>query len=336
MKHLINIVLTASLIMPVTITAQSMVGTTAAYFLGIEVGGRSVGIGGAHVASVNDATALYWNPGAATQIRGNEALFVHSQYLAGTSFDFVASVFHMGGFGTIGLSATMLDYGNLIHTTIEDPDGTGLTFGATDLAIGLTLARAMTDRFSIGGTAKFISQTIWHEQALSVALDVGTLYRTDFSGLVLGMSISNFGLPMRMTGSDLEHFYDIAEELDGNNGKIVSILETGYYNLPLVFRAGISMDIFRNETMGMIFAVDALHPNNNYESVNVGFEYELLQRFYARAGRKALFLEDSEEGLTAGFGLLIPMRGLKVRMDYGYEYFGRLKDIQNFSLALDF
>ena len=336
MKRLINIVLTALLVTPVIVSAQSMVGTTAAYFLGIEVGGRSIGMGGAHVASVNDATALFWNPGAITQVSGNEAMFVHSQYLAGTSFDYAAAVFHMGGLGTIGLSATILDYGNLIHTTIQEPDGTGLTFAASDLAVGVSLARAMTDRFSIGGTAKFISQTIWHEKALSVAVDVGTLYRTDFNGLVLGMSISNFGLPMRMTGSDLEHFYDLAEELDGNNGKIVSTLETGYFNLPLVFRAGISMDIFRNETMGMIFAVDALHPNNNYESVNVGIEYELLKKFYARAGRKALFLEDSEEGLTAGFGLLIPMRGLKVRMDYGYEYFGRLKDIQNFSLALDF
>ena len=336
MKRLINIVLTALLVTPVILSAQSMVGTTAAYFLGIEVGGRSIGMGGAHVASVNDATALFWNPGAITQVSGNEAMFVHSQYLAGTSFDYAAAVFHMGGLGTIGLSATILDYGNLIHTTIQEPDGTGLTFAASDLAVGVSLARAMTDRFSIGGTAKFISQTIWHEKALSVAVDVGTLYRTDFNGLVLGMSISNFGLPMRMTGSDLEHFYDLAEELDGNNGKIVSTLETGYFNLPLVFRAGISMDIFRNETMGMIFAVDALHPNNNYESVNVGIEYELLKKFYARAGRKALFLEDSEEGMTAGFGLLIPMRGLKVRMDYGYEYFGRLKDIQNFSLALDF
>ncbi|MEA3286609.1 MAG: PorV/PorQ family protein [Candidatus Marinimicrobia bacterium] len=336
MKRITRILLSALLLLPMIGTAQSMVGTTAAYFLAIEVGGRSVGMGGAHVASVNDATALFWNPGAATRVRGSEALFVHSNWLAGTTFDHAAVVLHMGRAGTLGLSATILDYGDLIHTTIEDPDGTGLTFGATDMAIGLTLARAMTDRFSIGGTAKFISQKIWHEQALSVALDVGTLYRTDFRGLTLGMSISNFGLPMRMTGSDLEHFYDIAPELYGNNGKVVSALETGYYNLPLIFRAGIVMDVMRNDVMSLILAVDALHPNNNYESVNVGLEYELLQKFYVRAGRKAIFLEDTEEGLTLGVGLHIPMRGLKVRFDYGYEYFGRLQDIQNFSLALDF
>ncbi len=336
MKQLLNIVLTALLMLPGVTEAQSMVGTTAAYFLGIEVGGRSVGMGGAHVASVNDATALFWNPGAATQVRGNQVLFVHSQWLAGTSFDYAAAVFHMGGAGTLGLSATVLDYGEMIHTTTEEPDGTGLTFGATDLAIGLTLARAMTDRFSIGGTAKFISQQIWHEQALSLALDVGTLYRTDFRGLTLGMSISNFGLPMRMTGSDLDHFYDIAPELYGNNGKIVSTLETGYYNLPLLFRAGLIIDLFRSDIMSLILAVDALHPNNNYESVNVGLEYALLKKFYIRAGQKALFLEDTEEGLTLGLGFHIPMRGMQVRFDYGFEYFGLLQDIQNFSLALSF
>jgi len=336
MKRFTVNLLTTLIMMTGLVYSQSMVGTTAAYFLGIEVGGRSVGMGGAHVASVNDATALYWNPGAITQVQGNQALFVHSKWLAATNFDYLGAIFHMGSIGTLGFSATVLDYGNLIHTTIQDPDGTGLTFGATDLAVGLTLARAMTDKFSIGGTMKFISQTIWHESAYSFAVDVGTLYKTDFRGMVLGMSISNFGPAMRMEGSDLEHFYDIAPELYGNNGKLVSSLKTGYYNLPLVFRAGLTLDVLRNENMSLMFAVDALHPNNNYESVNMGLEYELMQKFFVRAGQKALFLEDTEEGLTMGFGLQIPMRGMKVRMDYGYEYFGRLKDIQNFSLALDF
>jgi len=329
------IVLTASLSLANLTHAQSMVGTTAAYFLGIDVGGRALAMGGANVASVNDATALYWNPGAIAQISGNEALFVHSQWLAETSFNYAAAVFHTGA-GTVGLSATVLDYGKMIHTTVDEPDGTGLTFTASDLAIGLTISRAMTDKFAIGGTAKFISQTIWHESATSLALDVGTRYKTDFRNLTMGMSISNFGLPMRMEGSDLDHFYDIAPELYGNNSKIVSSLQTSYFNLPLIFRAGIVMDLMRNDIMSLILAVDALHPNNNYESVNLGLEYELMRKFFLRAGRKSLFLEETEEGLSMGFGLKIPLRGMRVNMDYGFEYFGRLKDVQNFSLSLTF
>jgi hypothetical protein len=314
---------------------QSMVGTTSAYFLGIEVGGRAMGMGGANVASVNDDTELYWNQGAIGHLTRNEALFVHSQWLAGTKFDFAAAVFQTPAV-SFGLSATMLDYGDMIHTTVNDPDGTGLTFSATDLAIGLTIARAMTDNFAIGATLKFINQTIWHESASSIALDVGTRYKTDFRNLTMGMSISNFGTPMRMEGSDLDHFYDIAPELYGNNSKIVSTLQTSYFNLPLMFRAGMVVDVLRTDIMSFILAVDALHPNNNYESVNVGLEYELMRKFFLRMGRKALFLEDTEEGFTLGFGLHVPMRTMKVKMDYGFEYFGRLKEVQNFSLSLSF
>jgi hypothetical protein len=37
-------------------------------FMAIGVGGRALGMGGAHVALVNDATAGYWNPGALARI----------------------------------------------------------------------------------------------------------------------------------------------------------------------------------------------------------------------------------------------------------------------------
>lgn len=322
--------------LPLLITAQSMVGTKAAQFLGIEVGGRSMGMGGAYVASANDATALFWNPGAAATIMGNEALFVHSSYLVHTRFDFLAGIFQMPGIGVLGVSTTMLDYGDMIHTTIEKPDGTGLTFTATDLAVGVTIARAMTDRFFIGGTMKYIQQRIWHEQATAVALDLGTLYHTGINGLTIGMSIANFGTPMQMTGNDLDHFYDIAPDLYGNNSKIVSSLKTDKFNLPMIFRAGVAMDVIQSATMDLRLAVDAIHPNNNYESLNVGGELKLLNQFSLRAGYKNLFLKDSEEGLTMGAGLDVPLGGIRFRADYGYEVFGRLSDIQNFSIAMVF
>lgn len=323
-------------LLPFVLTAQTMVGTKSAPFLGIEVGGRALGMGGANVASVNDATALYWNPGAAASLMGNEALFVHTNYFADTRFDFVAGVFQMPGIGVIGISATILDYGDMIHTTIEKPEGDGLTFTATDMAVGFTVARAMTDRFYIGGTVKYIQQTIWHEHASAVALDMGTLYRTEFNGLTIGMSISNFGSPLQLAGNDLDHFYDIAPDLKGNNPKIVSSLKTDPFNLPILFRAGIVMDILNTGPLKLKFAADALHPNYNTESANVGGELQLFNQISLRAGYKSLFLKDSEEGFTLGAGLDIPLSGIRLRADYGYQDFGRLTEIQNFSFALVF
>lgn len=42
--------------------SQSKVGTTAAPFLGIAVGSRAIGLGGAFTAFSEDVSALYWNP----------------------------------------------------------------------------------------------------------------------------------------------------------------------------------------------------------------------------------------------------------------------------------
>jgi len=53
------------LLFPLMLAAQSMVGTKAAPFLGIEVGGRSLGMGGANVASVTI-------PGGVSRVGSNQ------------------------------------------------------------------------------------------------------------------------------------------------------------------------------------------------------------------------------------------------------------------------
>ncbi len=56
-----------------------------------------------------------------------------------------------------------------------------------------------------------------------------------------------------------------------------------------------------------------------------------------RAGYNSLFEQDSEKGLTLGFGLnyrIIDM--IKVKLDYAYQDFGRLKDVHYFSMGVNF
>jgi hypothetical protein len=77
--------------------------------------------------------------------------------------------------GTIGLSFTYLDYGDMEVTTLREPDGTGEIFSPKDMAIGLTYSYNLTDRFSLGGTAKYVHQNIWNTNASAFAADLGIL-----------------------------------------------------------------------------------------------------------------------------------------------------------------
>ena len=60
------------------------------------------------------------------------------------------------------------------------------------------------------------------------------------------MSISNFGGYMQMDGKDLYHRIDLDPTAQGTNKTLVSVLKTDSWPLPLLFRAGVSMDAYKN------------------------------------------------------------------------------------------
>ena len=153
----------------------SKTGTTAATFLEISVGAPAIGMGGAFVSLANDATALYWNPAGIATMSDMEVIAAHTDWIADTKFDFGGFVWPLGNFGTLGFSLTSLTMADMAVTTVEMPDGTGNIFSASDLAAGLTYARPLTDRFSVGFTAKFIQESIWHESAKAFAMDAGNI-----------------------------------------------------------------------------------------------------------------------------------------------------------------
>ncbi|MCH9008163.1 PorV/PorQ family protein, partial [candidate division KSB1 bacterium] len=156
------------------ITDVSKSGTSAATFLEIPIGAPAVGMGSAFVSLASDATALYWNVAGTAELEHNEVVALHSSWLAGTSLDFVGLVFSLGNFGNVGISLTSLSMDDMVVRTVEQPAGTGEFFNASDIAAGLSYSRKLTDRFSIGVTAKYIRQEIWHESASAFAIDVGT------------------------------------------------------------------------------------------------------------------------------------------------------------------
>lgn len=321
----------------INLYSQTKVGSTAAPFLNIGIGPRAISMGGGFSATANDVTALYWNPAGISRTEYNEAMFAHTSWFADITFNWAGAKLNLGGLGAVGLSVTYLDYGQMEVTTLREQDGTGEMFTAKDMAIALSYAYNLTDRFSIGGSVKYVNQSIWNSSADAVAFDIGTLFYSEIFNMRIAATISNFGTDMKLSGKDLLVLYDVDPNIFGNNDQILANLRTDSYPLPLLFRVGVAMDLVNTPLNKITVGVDALHPNDNAESLNIGGEYVFNDFLSLRAGYKSLFLKNSEEGLTFGVGVKYDFYpGFGINFDYAYQDFGILKNTQHFSISVRF
>ncbi len=316
----------------------SKVGTTAAPFLNVGIGARAVGMGGAYVSLANDALAMFWNPAGIALVRGNEAVFNHSEWIADINFDYAGLVMNLGNLGTFGLSGNFMTMGEMERTTELYPEGTGQRFNAGSYAMGLSYARSLTDRFAIGFNVKYVHEFILNSSANGLAIDIGTVFVTQFRCLRIGAAITNFGTKMRMAGRDVLVQHDTDPQREGSNERINANLSTDAYDMPLNLRVGVSYNVLQDvEKNALWLSVDAVHPSDNVESVNTGAEYVLMDMFALRGGYASLFADDTEQGMTLGAGLKYAFGGsLALKVDYAYESFGRFDNIQKFTLALGF
>ncbi|MEG8947319.1 PorV/PorQ family protein [Rosettibacter firmus] len=315
------------------------IGTAAATFLRIPVGARATGMGSAFVSMINDPSAIYWNPSVLSTIKSNSLLLDHSPWMPGINFDFIGIVLPFENLGTVGISTTFLYTQEMDVTTPYAPMGTGETFTASSFAVGISYSRYLTDKFSIGGTFKFIKETIYNTSASGIAFDIGTIYETPFAGIRLGASISNFGTKMRMYGEDLNVRVDIAPNQEGNNQSIVGKLNTEEFDMPLIMRIGISGEVINTDLIRWTLSADGINPNDNAQSINIGTEIGLLNnQVLFRAGYKDLFLENNETGLTFGFSLndVKVFGDVLITTEYAYQNFVHLGNSNRFTLIIKF
>jgi opacity protein-like surface antigen len=312
-------------------------GTTAASFLEIPVGSRALAMGGAFTALSDDPTAIYWNVAGLAKLKRSGVIFNHTEWIANIQFNFLGAAFKTDKWGTLGLSLTSLNMDEMDVTTVEEPEGTGQTFGAGDFAFSLAYAFNLTDRFSVGLNPKVIHQKIWEMSATGIAIDIGVHYVTPFKGVTIGFTMVNFGSKMQMDGHNSRILYDFDPNSTGNNERVPAKLETDKWALPLNFRIGMLYELLDTQQHTVNMEVDAAHPNNNYESINTGIEYIFKNRFALRGGYKSLFLKDSEESFTVGAGVNYPILGnVMVHIDFAYADFGLLENVQKYSIGIDF
>lgn len=321
--------------------AQDQAGTKAAAFLLLGTDARGTALGSAQVASADGPAALHWNPAGITDASattGGAVVFSSSDWLVDTRHNYLGATFTAGTLGTFGLSVTQLDYGEEPVTTIENPEGTGELWGAQDLAIGVSYARALTERFTIGATGKVVHQQVWNEAAVGGAMDLGLRYETGYRGLVIGMAMTNFGSDMRLRGRDLRRRIDIDPDQSGNNDDLPAALEVGSWAMPLSFNVGVSAEAYRAGDLSLLVTAQGQAPSDNSQSASFGGEFAFRDLFFVRGGYRQAFSAVAEDGGWAlGFGLNYDLNDrLGLTVDYVFQEYEPFGTPQMFSVGVTF
>ncbi len=350
-RYFIYLFMLLTMLSQVSIKAETPVkmGTTAASFLEIGVGSAAMGMGGAFTTISNDVSSIFWNPSRLAYIENYEAMFFYQPWIADMSFSFMGVSFPVEDVGVFGLGITLQNSGDIQETTLDYQEGTGATFDATSMVVSLVYSKHITDWFSIGFSGKYITERIATMNSSGLAVDMGVYVITPFfereddnvKGIQIGMAISNYGGKLRLEGNDT--FIAVDQDINngGNNDKIEAHLAMEEYNLPTSFRVGLAYDFINTLDHQITFASDLIHPNNNFEYVNVGLQYRLsimqAVELNFRGGYQTLFLPDSQKGLTLGFGMNINIASTgRLRFDYAFNDMGDLGKISNYTLSLLF
>ncbi len=200
--------------LPLRAVAQ---GESAVPFLLIAPNSRASGIGESGTGTVDDASAMFWNPAALAFLRGYEVSITHANWLpqfqqADLFYDYLnyrQRIDEIGG--TIGASVTYLNLGEFIKTSSSGPDEVG-RFKAFEVAVTGGYATNVFDDLALGLNLRYIHSSLSplgteQEQgsgvASTVSFDIAMMYRPTVLEIPLlgdlgnkfsaGLNLSNVG-----------------------------------------------------------------------------------------------------------------------------------------------
>ena len=166
----------------------------------------------------------------------------------------------------------------------------------------------------------------------SFVVDIGSNFNTGIYGMVLGMSVSNFGPQVEYKGEGLEIVVD--SDLDPDE-KLSRITEK--FSLPLTFRLGVKNDIIgpNSEFINMgdmhklTFAMDGINALDYTVYGTMGLEYTWNNMASVRMGTH---LGHDTAGMSFGFGIDYN----RIVLDYAFVNYDVLDVTHQFGIGLGF
>lgn len=292
------------------------VGGSGAAFQKVWAGARSAGMAGGFSALANDVYSIYWNPAGIAQTKGISAGAAFTSWYGNISYNYIGAVVPISEKFRAGMSLVVMDYGNLKAATLKNDANRG-NFNANDLAFGITIAGAMTERFSFGATAKYLRNAILDLSADGIGFDAGSLYQTDFYKMKISLALSNLGPDRSFSGNSLS-ILATQSELNTTNDELDARLATSAFPLPLNFKIGLATDVFQGEMQDqqLNVAFDFTESTDGPQRYNIGAEYVYSSIVALRAGYA---FNHDQLGLGLGAGYKYKSDDFIGNIDYAFN-----------------
>ncbi len=302
-------------------------------FLNVSTDPRAEGMAEAVTSVEGNSVSMFFNTAGMARLENPTTISLGEvNWIAGINHIYggVAISPSKGEYGVFGLNFRSVDYGELQETIIanntEGFQDIG-TFSPSAYLVGIGYAKALSDKFAVGGDVNYVSQDLGQsivninkdgtfvnaEEKLSVvSFDFGMIYRTGYKSLAFGMDLRNFSRQLRY------------------------VQET--FDLPLIFNLGVSMNVLDmwnidSKNQSLTIAADATHPRDYPEQVNVGAEYTFMQTVSLRGG---YMFNNDEYGLVGGLGLQKQFDNVLVGIDYSYTPFGIFGNVQRLAFHFSY
>lgn len=268
-------------------------------------GARSLALGDTFTGIANDINTISVNPAGLGTLDSIEATSMFLKHPLDMNYAYVAGGMPIPGKGgVIGASVSIFSIADF-----DQYDSVGnKTEGALSMSdMGVSVGYAnkplqffgMGPNLSVGVTLKYVQSKIVDDSVNAICFDVGTLYQFPFLSFGSKSTDDNVGIGVS--------YQNIGSEVKfGTEGT----------SLPQNLRFGIGYNGYKSQKHSVLLGVDFNIPNDSDHIMSAGLEYIFIQKIVARVGYKMGAIEN--EGFSAGGGVIFPLAGKSLNVDYAF------------------
>src|SRR6266850_1675500 len=153
---------------------------------------RTLGLGGAFVASADDAMGVLWNPAGLSRMDQNQLRFETARLFEDTAINSFGVAVPGSRWPSLGFTMVSLSSGDFQRTNaLNDPLG---TFREGESAYLFTIAKSFSPRLALGANVKLVQQTLEAFSGGGYGIDVGGIANLT-RDLQVGAAVMNLGGP---------------------------------------------------------------------------------------------------------------------------------------------